>query len=82
MTPRVPTTLKQFDFKNGRTLILDGTTTEASRADITGFNSALRAVEVNGKLLFSEVKPATTQLRGNDLTWRFEADLRREDSAP
>lgn len=75
-------TLKQFDFKNGRTLILEGTTTEASRADITGFNSTLRAVEVNGKLLFSEVKPATTQLRRNDLTWRFEADLRREDSAP
>jgi hypothetical protein len=75
-------TLTQLDFKNGRTLVLDGLTTDENRADITRFNSELRAVMIDGRPLFAEVRPATTQLRGAQLTWRFEADIRREDSTP
>jgi hypothetical protein len=75
-------TLTQLDFKNGRTLVLDGSTNDENRADVTRFNSELRAVVIDGKPLFAEVKPATTQLRGAQLTWRFEAELRREDTGP
>ena len=75
-------TLTQLDFKGGRTLSLDGTTTDDNRGDITRFNSELKTVMVDGKPLFSEVKPATTQLRGATLIWRFEAVLGREEVAP
>lgn len=81
---RLPETLNltQMDFKGGRILSLDGTAMDENRADVTRFNSELKTVMIDGKPLFSEVKPAMTQLRGAQLTWRFEAELRREDSAP
>jgi hypothetical protein len=72
-------TLTQLDFKGGRTLLLDGTTTEEGRSEIIRFNSELRSATANGQPLFSEVKPATTTQKGGLLSWRFEADLRRED---
>lgn len=75
-------TLAQFDFKGGRTLVLDGTAAEQDRADVTKFNAELRAAQVDGRPLFTEIKPATTTPRGSVVSWRFEADIRREEVAP
>jgi hypothetical protein len=75
-------TLSQFDFKGGRTLVLDGISAEQDRADVTKFNAELRAAQVDGSPLFSDVKPATTSPRGGVLSWRFEAELRREEVSP
>lgn len=74
-------TLVQFDFKNGRTLVINGNASEADRGEVTRFNDLLRAATLEGKPLFSEVKPATMSPRGNLLSWTFEADLRREEGA-
>ena len=72
-------TLVQLDFKNGRTLLLNGSVQEADRGEVTRFNDLLRAATVDGKPLFSEVKPATMTPRGAALSWTFEAELRREE---
>ena len=72
-------TLVQLDFKNGRTLLLNGNAQEADRGEVTRFNDLLRAATIDGKALFSEVKPATMTPRGGSLSWTFEAELRREE---
>lgn len=72
-------TLVQLDFKNGRTLLLNGNAQEADRGEVTRFNDLLRAAMIDGKPLFSEVKPATMTPRGSSLSWTFEAELRREE---
>ena len=72
-------TLVQLDFKNGRTLLLNGNAQEADRGEVTRFNDLLRAATIDGKPLFSEVKPATMTPRGGTLSWTFEAELRREE---
>ena len=72
-------TLVQLDFKNGRTLIINGNASEADRGEVTRFNDLLRAATQEGKPLFSEVKPATMTPRGASLSWTFEAELRREE---
>jgi hypothetical protein len=75
-------TLSQLNFRGGRTLALDGVTTEDGRGDITRFNSELRTATASGRPLFSEVRPATTTQRGGQLQWKFEADLQREEGVP
>ena len=72
-------TLVQLDFKNGRTLLINGSAPEGDRAEVTRFNDLLRAATLDGKPLFSEVKPATMSPRGSSLSWTFEAELRREE---
>lgn len=72
-------TLVQMDFKNGRTLLINGNASESDRAEVIRFNDLLRAVTSEGKPLFSEVKPATMTPRGSSLSWTFEAELRREE---
>lgn len=72
-------TLVQLDFKNGRTLVINGNASEGDRAEVTRYNDLLRAVSAEGKPLFSEVKPATMTPRGPLLSWSFEAELRREE---
>ena len=72
-------TLVQIDFKNGRTLLINGNASEADRGEVTRFNDLLRAATLDGKPLFSEVKPATMSPRGALLSWTFEAELRREE---
>ena len=73
-------TLVQMDFKNGRTLAINGNASEGDRSEVIRFNDLLRAVTSEGKPLFSEVKPATMTPRGNTLSWSFEAELRREEA--
>lgn len=73
-------TLVQMDFKNGRTLAINGNASEGDRAEVIRFNDLLRAVTSEGKPLFSEVKPATMTPRGNTLSWSFEAEMRREEA--
>ena len=72
-------TLVQIDFKNGRTLVINGNASDADRGEVTRFNDLLRAATLDGKPLFSEVKPATMSPRGTLLSWTFEAELRREE---
>ncbi len=72
-------TLVQLDFKNGRTLSINGSASESDRGEVTRFNDLLRAATLDGKPLFSEVKPATMSPRGSSLVWTFEAELRREE---
>jgi hypothetical protein len=72
-------TLEQLDFRGGRTLMLRGITTEESRADVTKFNSELIKATVDGQPIFSEVRPASINQRGNTLAWDFNAELKRAE---
>lgn len=75
-------TLTQLDFQRGRTLQLSGTVTPESTGEVTKFNSELKRAQINGQLLFANVRPAQIQSQpgAQSARWSFEAELRRSDT--
>lgn len=75
-------TLSQLDFQKGQTLELNGTVASESTADVTKFNTELGRVQVRGEPLFAKVNAAQITARPGSptATWRFTAELRREQT--
>jgi hypothetical protein len=63
----------------GRTLELHGTAPAGRENDLLAFNDALRAYTMDGELLFRTVEVPTYQTRpgSQQLTWRFNSELKR-----
>ncbi len=77
-------TLESMEFRNGKTLVLNGKAPADQRNVITDFNEALRKATINnGQPLFEKVVPPNEKLLGGNSTiqWNFSADLGRTEEA-
>ncbi len=74
-------TLNSLEFRNGKTLVLNGTAPADQRSLITDFNEALRKHTKDGKPFFEKVDPPTQKLINNTITWYFNADVARAEDA-
>jgi hypothetical protein len=85
VTESLPTelTLKGMTFSRGRTLTLQGVSSDAAR--VTDYNEALTKITVSDGLLFSRVEPGSTRTGPGELGpqttfWSFNCELRRLDN--
>ena len=71
------TMLQALDFRDGKTLVLNGTASADQVAQVLEFNGKLRKATVNGQLLFSKVSELDYRKNpaGNDISWSFKCEL-------
>lgn len=73
-------TLISFEFRNGKTMVLNGKAPADQRSVIPDFNEALRkTTTLDGKPMFETVTPPAEKLDAgnNTISWNFNADLAR-----
>jgi hypothetical protein len=78
-------TLSQFDFRNGKTMVLHGTAPPDEAKLVTDFNEGLHKVtRPTGELLFEKIEPPVSGVApgGGSLSWSFSADLARGEASP
>ncbi len=76
-------TLNSLEFRNGKTLVLNGKAPADQRNLVTDFNEALRKAVKDGTPLFGKVDPPAMKLTdGNTaVSWNFNAELARSEEA-
>lgn len=72
-------TLNSLEFRNGKTLALNGTAPADQRSLITDFNEAMRKATKDGKPFFEKVDPPSQKLLNGSITWYFNAELARSE---
>ena len=68
-------TLRQFTFSNGETLRLRGTALAGDASKATDYNTAMSKAALNGRPVFRNVSPASTQISGDTASWSFDCSL-------
>lgn len=73
--------LGSMEFRNGKTLVLQGKAPAEERNRITDFNEAMRKHLEDGKLFFDKVDPPAMKLTDNNtaVQWNFSAELARSE---
>lgn len=77
-------TLGSMEFRNGKTLVLNGKAPAEDRNLVTDFNEALRKRTEGGQQFFSRVDSPAMKLTDNNtaVQWNFNAELARSEESP
>jgi hypothetical protein len=72
-------TLQRFGFGDGRTLSLNGTTTQDQIDSLYTFNTTLKDAKLNGQAMFKSADAPAWHQYQNNVTWSFSLQLQHEE---
>jgi hypothetical protein len=71
--------MSSLSLDKGKTLNLSGYGPQGSAKEVAGYETALRNVKSGDQVLFATVKSEGIETKGNNVTWRITAQLKKTE---